>query len=77
VSKAAVLVPKAAKTMAGFVVEAAFRPQGALIMARRSAQNNHPNLSCLTMSSSIVRVFLQKKSLSHQDLRIAPSFLYP
>ena len=69
------VVPKAAKTMAGFAVEAAFSAPGALIAMMSSRRNNHPNLLGFTMSSSFMRLLAKKKSLSHGDLRIAPSFL--
>lgn len=43
-------------------------------MKRISAKDNHPGFTCFTMSSSSMRFFSKKKSLSHKDLRIAPSF---
>jgi hypothetical protein len=70
-----VVVPKAAKTMAGLAVEAACSAPGALIAAMSSSTNNHLNLRAFTMTSSCMRLIAKKKSLSHGDLRIAPSFL--
>jgi hypothetical protein len=40
-----------------------------------SRRDNHPDLLGFAMSSSFMHVLAIKKSLSHGDLRIAPSFL--
>jgi ABC-type cobalamin transport system permease subunit len=72
-----VLVPKAARTMAGLAVAAAFSVPGALMRAISSNSDNHPDLLGFTMLTSFWYVVeaAKKKSLSHGDLRIAPSFL--
>jgi hypothetical protein len=71
-----VLVPKAAKTMAGFWGDAAFRVQGVLTNARISTKDSHPNLFCFTMPSSFMK-FLQKKILKSQRLKDCTQLLYP
>jgi hypothetical protein len=60
--------------MAGLVADVAFVFNGALSTERTHMTNNHLDLNRFPMLRSFSG-FSQKKSSSHDDLRIAPSFL--
>ena len=71
------VVPKAAKTMAGLAVEAAFSAPGALITEMSSSRDNHPNLLRFTMSFSFMRLLATKKILKSRRLKDCTQLLDP